>query len=38
MPSLALTRPKPRKSIADYARLGFSLGRHPLSFLRGLLA
>lgn len=23
--------------IADYARLGFSLGRHPLSFLRGLL-
>ena len=24
--------------VADYARLGFSLGRHPLSFLRGLLA
>ena len=24
--------------IADYARLGFSLGRHPLSFLRGLLS
>jgi len=23
--------------LADYARLGFSLGRHPLSFLRGLL-
>lgn len=23
--------------IADYARLGFSLGSHPLSFLRGLL-
>jgi error-prone DNA polymerase len=24
--------------VADYARLGFSLGRHPLSFLRGLLS
>ncbi len=24
--------------VADYARLGFSLGRHPLAFLRGLLA
>ncbi len=24
--------------MADYARLGFSLGRHPLSFLRGLLS
>ncbi len=36
MPSL----PPPGESqevIADYARLGFSLGRHPLSFLRGLL-
>jgi error-prone DNA polymerase len=36
MPSL----PSPGETqevIADYARLGFSLGRHPLSFLRGLL-
>jgi len=24
--------------VADYARLGFSLGRHPLSFLRGMLS
>ena len=24
--------------MSDYARLGFSLGRHPLSFLRGLLS
>ena len=24
--------------VADYARLGFSLGRHPLAFLRGQLA
>jgi error-prone DNA polymerase len=27
-----------RDIVADYARLGFSLGRHPLSFLRGLLS
>ena len=36
MPSL----PAPDETqevIADYARLGFSLGRHPLSFIRGLL-
>ncbi len=28
---------EPQDIVADYARLGFTLGRHPLSFLRGML-
>ncbi len=41
IPDQPLVLPAPAETqdiIADYARLGFSLGRHPLSFLRGLLS
>jgi len=41
IPDTMPTLPAPAATqdlMADYARLGFSLGRHPLSFLRGLLS
>jgi error-prone DNA polymerase len=38
-PALALTAPLEGEDIvADYASLGFTLGRHPLALLRGTLA